>query len=344
MQRVLAPALTAVCLTFTLACQSLAPPDEASGEIAARVGDREIRVDELDAMVRDDLYARETDGGHEAKVYDLRTRALRNWIARNAVEYEAEQRGVSVDELLRSEAEALGDVSDEEIERFYQEHASELRGSSLDELAPRIRTHLREQRQRAAVDAIIAAADAETRLGRPRVEVREGGPSRGPDDARVTIIEYSDFQCPFCRRAGPVLEELEKRYPNDVRVVYRHLPLDSLHPRARAGAEASACAAEGGLFWEYHDLLFENGRALEDADLRRYAEEVGLDAEAFEACFTSRRYAAAVEADAREAAEIGISGTPAFVVNGILLFGLQPVEAFDEIIRAELGHDAGGSL
>jgi protein-disulfide isomerase len=158
----------------------------------------------------------------------------------------------------------------------------------------------------------------------------------GPDDATVTIVEFSDFQCPYCQRANPVLKEIMGRYPEDVRVVYRHLPLDSIHPQARAGAEASACAEEGGKFWEYHDLLFENARALAPEDLQRYAEDVGLEAAAFEECVETRRHAAAVQADVLEAQSIGITGTPAFVVNGVVRFGLQSVEDLDALVQEEL--------
>ena len=141
---------------------------------------------------------------------------------------------------------------------------------------------------------------------------------------------------PYCQRAVPLLERVAAKYPEQVRIVYRHLPLEGLHPQARAGAEAAACAAAGGRFWEYHDLLFANPRALGDADLRRYAEEVGLDAKAFDACLSSRQHAAAIDADMREASAVGVTGTPAFVVNGIVLFGLQSEEALDKVIREEL--------
>jgi protein-disulfide isomerase len=112
--------------------------------------------------------------------------------------------------------------------------------------------------------------------------------------------------------------------------------LDSLHPRARAAAEASACAADQGLFWEYHDRIFANPRASGDEDLREHAREIGADGALFEACVENREHAAAVEADAAVAAELGVTGTPAFVVNGILLFGLQSEETLDRLIREEL--------
>src|SRR2546425_393177 len=142
--------------------------------------------------------------------------------------------------------------------------------AELDAVAPRLKPPLAPEARRKAPGATPATADPHTDRGRPRVGLRPGGPARGPADAKVTVVEFSDFQCPFCQRAKPVLDEIATRHPNDVKIVYRHLPLDSLHPRARASAEAAACAAEGNKFWEFHDRLFANQRALGDADLREY--------------------------------------------------------------------------
>jgi protein-disulfide isomerase len=131
------------------------------------------------------------------------------------------------------------------------------------------------------------------------------------------------------------VKTLMERYPEDVRVVYRHLPLD-FHDRARPAAEASACAHEQGAFWPYHDLVFENPDALSDEDLSRFASDLGIDADALEACLSAGRGQAVVDTDLAAARAHGISGTPAFVVNGILMSGLQPEEAFIRVIDSEL--------
>ena len=170
----------------------------------------------------------------------------------------------------------------------------------------------------------------------PRVAVESNGPSLGPAEAAVTIVEFSDFQCPFCQRAIPVLKELRERYPNDVRVVYRHFPLDSIHPRARPAAEASLCAHDQGKFWPYHDKLFENSAALADDDFRRYATELEIDADRFERCLAERPHRETVETDLAAASTAGVNGTPAFFVNGIFLEGAQPASALVELVDAEL--------
>jgi protein-disulfide isomerase len=152
----------------------------------------------------------------------------------------------------------------------------------------------------------------------------------------VTIVEFSDFQCPYCKRAVPLVHQIAEKYPTEVRIVFRHLPLDAIHPRARAAAEAAACANAQGLFWEYHDRVFEDQNALSDEDLRGYAVDVSADEALFGTCVETREYAATVDADVAAANAIGITGTPAFVINGILLYGLQDEQAMDELIQSEL--------
>jgi protein-disulfide isomerase len=168
------------------------------------------------------------------------------------------------------------------------------------------------------------------------------GPSLGPAGAPVTIVEFSDFQCPYCARAGGIAKEIQQRYPSQVHFVYRHLPLERIHPNARGAAEASACADAQGRFWDFHDKLFANQRALGAEDLQRYAKELGLDAAAFNQCVKERKFQAQVDrdlADAAAAAEgagkAGL-GTPSFFVNGILISGAKPPEEFYRLIDAEL--------
>jgi protein-disulfide isomerase len=338
MQRRIASGWLTAIAAFALGCGTLGKGDDP---VAARVGGEVIPVSELDAEIKDELWKRETGDGNPSRVYDLRSKAAKQMVAKRAVEQEAKKRGLTPEELIEAETQALPPISDEEVKKFYDENAARMPGTTLEAISPRIRSHLETEAQRKVIDTIVARANTKIELTRPRVEVRPDGPSRGPADAKVTIVEFSDFQCPFCQRAKPVLEEVEKRHPNDVRIVYRHLPLDGLHPRARASAEAAACAADGNKFWEYHDKLFANNRALGDAELRKYAAEVGLEAAAFDECLRTRKHAAAVEADEQEAKKIGITGTPAFVVNGILLTGLQTPEALEVVIKEELGSAAG---
>jgi protein-disulfide isomerase len=156
----------------------------------------------------------------------------------------------------------------------------------------------------------------------PAREIAVGSaPVKGPKNAPVTIVEYSDFQCPFCSQAVPVLKRLGDEYGDKVRVAFKHLPLEQLHPQAKQAAEASMAANEQGKFWEYHDKLFANQRALDRASLEKYAEEVGLDAQRFKQALDSGKFRPAVEADTAEAFKVGANGTPTFYVNGQQVVG-----------------------
>jgi protein-disulfide isomerase len=171
----------------------------------------------------------------------------------------------------------------------------------------------------ATAPVLVAAAPAGPRTG-VEVAARADAPSRGPADAKVTIVEFSDFQCPFCARAAPEVNAILGESARDVRVVYRHLPL-SFHGRALPAALAAEAAAAQGKFWELHDRLFAAPAALEDADLTRHARALGLDLDRFEADRKAPATRERVEADAAAAAAAGLTATPSFVVNGEVVVG-----------------------
>ncbi|HLP79137.1 MAG TPA: thioredoxin domain-containing protein [Acidobacteriota bacterium] len=167
----------------------------------------------------------------------------------------------------------------------------------------------------------------------------ENRPEKSSGTAKVTIIEYSDFECPFCSRALPTLEQVKKTYGDQVEIVYKQFPL-SFHPSAQKAAEASECARAQGKFWEYHDVLFANQDALSVADLKTYAKDLGLNTAKFNTCLDNGEMVAKVAADVAEGKAAGITGTPGFLINGELLVGAQPFDAFKKVIDAKLGSDA----
>jgi len=168
-----------------------------------------------------------------------------------------------------------------------------------------------------------------------KVDIPAGAPSKGSPTAKVTVVEWSDFECPFCSRGASVVKEIEKAYGNDVRVVFRHQPLP-FHPRAKPAAEAAMAAHEQGKFWEMHDKLFADRTKLSDADFERYAEEIGLDVGKFRASMSSHTFAAVVEQDSAAGTAVGASGTPAFFINGRSLVGAQPFDRFKAMIDEEI--------
>lgn len=159
--------------------------------------------------------------------------------------------------------------------------------------------------------------------------------AHGPNDAWVTIVEVSDFQCPFCGKVVPTINDLQKKYGNDIRVVFKNNPL-SFHPRAMPGAMAAECAREQGKFWDVYERQFTNQKALEDADLEKYAKEAGVDMGRWKSCFTSNKYKSRIEEEQRQMVALGARGTPAFFINGRFLSGAQPIQAFEAIVDEEL--------
>jgi protein-disulfide isomerase len=167
-----------------------------------------------------------------------------------------------------------------------------------------------------------------------RKTVDATGPSRGGKTAKVTIVEFADFECPYCARAHETVMAVLKAYGDKVRIVFRHYPL-SFHPKAPKAAEATACADEQGKFWEMHDALFES-QELDEEALKLQAKQVGVDEAKFATCLSSGRTMPLVKRDMAAGQQAGVNGTPAFFINGFMISGAQPEEAFRKIIDAEL--------
>ena len=197
-----------------------------------------------------------------------------------------------------------------------------------------------------AVEAMdVAAAEpsraAAARPGRPDPDRRyavntKGSPIKGNPEAQIAIVEFSDFQCPFCGRVTPTLKQIEREYGDRVRIVFKHLPL-SMHPKAPAAHAAAEAAHRQGKFWEMHDLIFSDQRGMSEERYVDYAGQLGLDLEQFKADTSSDDVKKRIEEDSSEARRLGVTGTPGFFVNGRFLSGAQPFDAFKSLIDEELG-------
>jgi protein-disulfide isomerase len=164
----------------------------------------------------------------------------------------------------------------------------------------------------------------------------EGFHSLGPDDAPITLIEFSDYQCPFCRRwHQEVYQSLLAAYPGKIKLVYRNLPLTSIHPDAFPAAEAAMCAGDQNAYWQYHDKLFASETLGTDV-YKQYAQELGLDMTVFEDCITSHKFQQAIQEDSDFAINLGVRSTPTFFVNGLAIVGAQPLDVFKQVIDKEL--------
>lgn len=287
----------------------------------------------------------------EEKIYALKQRELDTLIGERLLEQEAVKRGVLQATLLDKEVtEKVSLVTEAEVEKFYHANKSSL-GEDGPAIRQQIRSYLQEQRLTAQrnqfVNSLRSNAKVHVALPPPpvrQIEVRlDGNLVRGASDGVVSIVEFSDYHCPFCKRVQPTLSEILVKYPDRVRFVFRDFPLERLHPQAFRAAEAARCAQDQGKFWEYHDIVFEQAPKAEENDLKRYAEEVGLDIDKFTSCLFKSIHHQAVQQDLDEGNRLGIDGTPAFFVNGRFLSGAQPLEEFVRVIDEELARAAAGS-
>jgi protein-disulfide isomerase len=187
-----------------------------------------------------------------------------------------------------------------------------------------------------AANPQVTTPEATQQIKRYPVPV-DDDPAIGPADAPITIIEFSDFQCPYCRTwYDETYQKLLQTYPDKVRFVYRDFPLTSIHPEAQPAAEAAQCANEQDVYWKYYDKLFSNESELGTETYKKYAAELGLDTAQFDKCLAERTYQKEVEADLEYASNLGVNSTPTFFINGIAVVGAQPFEVFQYIIDKEL--------
>jgi predicted DsbA family dithiol-disulfide isomerase len=318
------------------------PGESASSRrVVARIGDREITLDELDQRIKDDLFQESFGRGSASRLHDARTETIEQMIDELLLDRASEDAGLTPDQWraqLTAEAEP---VSDDEVAAFYEANRARLSaGDTLESLSPNIRRYLELRAQQEALAALRPKYRVWVGLDRPRQAVGADGPAIGPVDAKITLVEFSDYQCPYCARAEPVVQELLRRYPNDIRLVYRHLPLP-FHADARGAAEAAICAWDQGKFWDYHELLFTDQRALGAEQLLEYADRLALDREAFAACLGADITAQRVRDDMVEAESLGATGTPTFFINGMMMTGARPIEEFEAVIDAELARLGG---
>ena len=276
--------------------------------------------------------------------YEIRRQALDELIAERLLAAEAAKRGISPKELLRLEVDAKASTLPEaQIETIYEQNRARFDGQPRADALARIREVLggrAKADQRTTYEkGLRDAARVAVRLEVPRavVAIPAGAPATGPASAPVTIVEFTDYQCPYCHRAQGVMDEVLQRYAGKVRLVHLDFPLDG-HPGAVPAARAARCAGEQGKFWEYHRSLMTAPGELDDADLKGRAASLHLDASSFGSCLSSDRYDAAIQASVEQGAGVGVTGTPAYFVNGRMISGARPIESFTEVIDAELGN------
>jgi protein-disulfide isomerase len=306
----------------------------AEAEVLARVGDAEITRQEVEEISPDQFIQA------KQQLHDLTERALAQAIDRKLVDQEAESLGLTGDELVAREVTGqIAQPTEAQVDSVFEAYQEQIT-VPRDSIAPQIRQFLtreeRATRMQAFLAQLRARAEIVNYLEPARIEVEALGPSKGPADAPITLVEFSDFECPFCVRVLPTLEQVREAYGDQVRIVYRQFPLNSIHPSAQIAAEASLCADAQGSFWEMHDAIFEVRGKVDADDLKTMAADLGLDTEAFGTCIDSREFQSQVQRDLNDGRLAGVTGTPALFINGRYLSGAQPFNVLSRIIDDEL--------
>jgi len=331
--------LSAMAIACSTSAQQTKTPSPS--DVAATVGATRITLAQVDEVALQQPSGNFGNVKLSQAIYQARRAALDELVADALIAQEAAARGVARDTIVQQEVSSkVTPPTDADVDAWYQMNKDRLRGASLDQVRPAIHAYLIQERTQGARQAYLERLKAKTAvsvlLEPPRQAVRSAErPSKGPADAPIEIVEFSDFQCPYCLAAHPTIKRVLDTYGDRIRFVYRHFPLPN-HPNARPAAEAAQCANEQGQFWAYHDRLFATPAKLSDADLKQGAAELHLDVAQFNACVDAHKYKDAIEADLKAGQEAGVSGTPAFFINGRELSGAQPFEAFKRIIDEEL--------
>lgn len=329
----------ALGLLISLACSSQA---QQQADVAARVGERAITVKELDERWQKEEPAQKAQA--EQAIYDGRRGALDAIIADMLVEQAAKAKGVTADAFVQAEiARRAKPVNDTDVRNFYVQNSERMQGRTFEQMSAAIQRYLQDQAQNTAKEDLVAELKKSgpairVLMDSPRtaLTINPDDPSEGKADAPVTVVEFSDFQCPFCQRVWPTLKQLRMKYGDRMRLVWKDFPLTQIHPQAFVAAQAGNCAREQGKFWEYHDKLFGNQAALQPANLKQYAADVGLDTAKFSQCLDSSKYEARVQTALGVGGQLGITSTPTIFVNGRMINGAQPIEVFQGVIDEEL--------
>ncbi len=319
---------------------------DSKADVVAEVRGVPITRDDLQSAAAEELEAVEIQSlqfhaQQENELHRILETRLEAILAEKLVALEASEQGLSTEELLDREVRTqFEEPTQEEVEDFYLENQQQMQGSKVLML-PRIRRFLadqsREKYYQAYVDQLSTKYAVANYLEPLRRDIATTGhPSHGPADAPVTIVEFSDFECPYCSGLLGTIRSIQQNYADKVRLVYRQFPLVNLHPDAQKAAEASLCANQQGKFWEMHDLMFEDQTGLSVTALEEKARSLGLDETAFQECLNSARFAERVKTDVRAGAVAGVTGTPALFINGRALVGNVPYARIAEIIDEEL--------
>jgi len=306
--------------------------------VVAEYNGKSVRASEAFGAVKTRLFDLEDE------TYRTKEQAINDFVEQRLLEAESKKANMPVDALIEKEGGAVNeDVTDADIDGFLASKGLSLKDPRIrkDDVRDYLKYRKRFEKRQTFVAKLKANAKVKVLLAEPAAPKLnasvDGYPTWGKASAPVTIIEFSDYQCPFCSRAIPTLDRIKAEYgPDKVRIVFRDMPLPS-HPRANPASLAAHCANDQGKFWEYHNALFQNQSKLEDADFKAHAKTLGMDEKKFDECYVAKKHQAVIDKSRKEAESLGIQATPSFIINGALLQGAQPFEKFKEKIDRAVG-------
>jgi len=316
----------------TLTALSMPAPAQSESDVVAEINGHKVTMEELEHKEAGKLLQA------HYKYYVAEKEALEQFIDGELVDLQAKKEGVTTDELFKRHVSSNIPEPTEDQLRFYYE------GVQTDEPYESARIHIidtiHQLRMKKARDAYIAQLKGEygvvVELSQPstKVDVADA-PRIGPADAPVQIIEFADYECPYCQQVNADIKRVEEQFGNKVSFVYKDFPLP-MHPLAEKAAEAARCAGAQGKFWEFHDYLFES-KHLQTSFLKEEARTLKLDTDRFDKCLSGGEQTAAVKKDSEEGRRVGLEGTPSFFINGHFMSGNIGFMKLRETVMQELG-------
>ena len=306
--------------------------------VVATVGDHKISEKDLDAKVKPQIdqmrsmLEKRVDQLIADKTFDVKRQTLESMTDDYLIQQAADHDKLSVADYLKKEYSGKNGVTDADAKAFYDKNKGQ--GTApFESIKPQL---LQMMNRQALLDRLRKDQPVKILLEPKRVVVDSTGhPAMGAKDAPVTIVEFTDFQCPFCKASEGTIKQLQQKYGDKIRLVHMDFPLP-FHSHAMDAAKAARCANEQGKFWQYHDALFANQSKLAPADLKATAKTLGMNSTKFDTCFDSPKYDGQIKADQATGERVGVDGTPAFFIDGRPLTGAQPIPKFEDLINDEL--------
>jgi len=327
--------LVSLSLWICLSPQAATAPDNSA---AAIIDNQIITNQQVIDPIQSQIYEA------EKKLYELKLNQLREMLLNRLIEAHPFSKGMTADAFLKKYVIKDPQVTPQEVEKFIKQNKIPAEKIN-DEFKAKVKGYILKEKERINISSWFELQSKEhgvvinlKKPDRPRIEIPiENTPTQGNKDAKITIVEYSDFQCPYCAKAEATIKELQKNYGDKIKVVYKQYPLD-FHKDAFKASEASLCAYEqsNDSFWKLHDYMLANPKKLSVANLKKISKKFGINDKQFSQCLDSGKYTDRVNQEIAEGKRFGVQATPMFFINGIVVRGAQPYQVFAKIIEEEL--------